>query len=118
MIGDEYNEKSQKLKIKIEQFLQAERKWINKRAEAIDNSIEEFSKTNNSDIKIELLNLKRDNEDSLALISRLENMLKNRLTADSISRYSELVQGYDNFSNSVTADLENVYKLYIKQKYD
>lgn len=114
MIGDEYNEKSQKLKIKIEQFLQAEHKWIDKRAETINNLIEEVSKANNSDIKIELLNLKKDNEDSIALISSLENMLKNRLTADSISRYSELIQGYDNFSNSVTADLENICKSYIK----
>ena len=105
MIGEEYNEKSQKLKIKIEQFLQAEYKWINERAKIIDNLIEEFSKTDN-DARTELLNLKKDNEDSFALISSLEGMLKNRLTADSISRYSELIQGYDKFSNSITADLE------------
>ncbi len=105
MIGEDYNEKSQKLKIKIEYFLQAEYKWIDERAKTIDNLLEDFG-SSDSDIRAELLNLKKDNEDSLAIISSLENMLKNRLSADGISRLAKLIQGYDRFSNSITADLE------------
>ena len=109
MIGDNYNEKSQKLKIKIEQFLKAEYKWVNERTEVINNLLEEFG-SSDSDVRTELLNLKKDNEDSLAIISSLENMLKNRLSADGISRFAELVQGYDQFSNSITADLEKYFQ--------
>lgn len=109
MIGDNYNEKSQKLKIKIEQFLKAEYKWINERTKIINNLLEEFG-SSDSDAKTELLNLKKDNEDSLAIISSLENMLKNRLSADGISRLAELIQGYDQFSNSITADLEKYFQ--------
>ena len=109
MIGDNYNEKSQKLKIKIEQFLKSEYKWVNERTEVINNLLEEFG-SSDSDVRTELLNLKKDNEDSLAIISSLENMLKNRLSADGISRFAELVQGYDQFSNSITADLEKYFQ--------
>ena len=109
MIGEDYNEKSQKLKIKIEHFLQTEYKWIDERAKTIDNLLEDFGGSD-SDMRAELLNLKKDNEDSLAIVSSLESMLKNRLSADGISRFTELVQGYDQFSNSITADLEKYFQ--------
>lgn len=109
MIGETYNEKSQALKIKIEQFLEAEYKWINERAKTIDGLIGDFSGFDR-DTETELLNLKKDNEDSLALVSSLESMLKNRLSADGISRLAKLVQGYDRFSNAITTDLEKFFR--------
>ena len=108
MIGEHYSEQSQKLKLTIEHFLKAEYKWVEERTETINSLIEEY-KTANNDIKTELLNIKKDNEDSLAILSSLENMLKNRLTPDSISRFSELVQGYSNFSDSITNDLKRLF---------
>ena len=108
MIGDHYNEQSQKLKYKTEEFLKAEYKWVEERTKAINSLIEECKETED-DTRTELLNLKRDNEDSIAILSSLENMLKNRLTTDSISRFAELIQGYNNFSDSITRDLEKLF---------
>ena len=107
MIGEDYNEKVQRLKLKIDEFLKSEHKWIESRGKMIDSllsSREDLDK----DTRSELLNLKRDNEDSLAIISSLENMLRNRLTADSIRRISELIKGYSNYSDAITEDLERL----------
>ena len=102
MIGEEYNEKAQKLKAKTQKLILSEYKYIDSRTNYINSVIE----NSNGDLKIELLNLKKDNEDSRALLSSFENMLKNRLTADGISRFYELFQGYMNYSDTITKDLE------------
>ena len=48
---------------------------------------------------------KKDNEDARAFLTSLDNMLKNRLTADGISRFNELLQGYLNYSDAIGEDL-------------
>ena len=103
MIGEEYNEKAQKMKVKMQEMIAAEYKYVDSRSEYIDSLIERFG--NLSDYMVELLNLKKDNEDARAFLASLDNMLKNRLTADGISRFNELLQGYLNYSDAIGEDL-------------
>ena len=104
MIGEEYNEKTQKLKVRIQELILAEYKLIDSRTNYINSLLESMG--NSRDLKVELLNLKKDNEDSRALLFSYESMLKNRLTADGISRFTELFQGYVKFSDAITIDLK------------
>ena len=104
MIGENYNEKAQKLKLKMQESIRAEYKYIDSRADYIDSLINWLGRSD--DFRVELLNLKKDNEDSRALLFSLENMLNNRLTTDGISRFAELFQGYLNYSDEITKDLE------------
>ena len=108
MIGENYNEKTQKLKVKMQELMLAEYKYIDSRANYIDSLIDEMA--GSDDFKVELLNLKKDNEDARALLSSFENMLKNRLTADGISRFAELFQGYMKYSDTIADDLEKFSK--------
>ena len=108
MIGEEYNEKAQKLRVKMQELILAEYKYIDSRADYIDSLIEQFSES--GDFRVELLNLKKDNEDARALLSSFENMLKNRLTADGVTRFAELFQGYIKYSDMITEDLEKFRK--------
>ena len=103
MIGEEYNEKAQKMKVKMQEMIAAEYRYVDSRAKYIDFLIERFGDSN--DYMVELLNLKKDNEDARAFLASLENMLKNRLTADGISRFNELLQGYLNYSDAIGEDL-------------
>lgn len=103
MIGEEYNEKAQKIKVKMQEMIAAEYKYIDSRAKYIDSLIERFG--DSSDYMVELLNLKKDNEDARAFLTSLDNMLKNRLTADGISRFNELLQGYLKYSDAIEEDL-------------
>ena len=103
MIGEEYNEKAQKIKVKMQAMIDAEYKYVDSRSEYIDSLIERFGDSN--DYMVELLNLKKDNEDARAFLASLDNMLKNRLTADGISRFNELLQGYLNYSDVIGEDL-------------
>ena len=105
MIGEDYNEKAQKMKIKMQEFIVAEYKYINSRAKYIDSLIE-ILKDSDSDHRIEILNLKKDNEDSKVVLFSFEDMLKNRLTADGIARFADLFQGYTVFSDAISKDLE------------
>lgn len=104
MIGEEYNEKAQMIKARMQEMIAAEYKYVDSRSEYIDSLIERFGDL--SDYMVELLNLKKDNEDARAFLASLENMLKNRLTADGISRFNELLQGYLNYSDAIGEDLE------------
>ena len=104
MNNEEYNEKAQRLKVKIHELILSEYKYIDSRANYIDSLINELGE--HDDFRVKLLNLKKDNEDSRALLSSFENMLKNRLTADEILRFSELFQGYMTYSDLITKDLE------------
>lgn len=103
MIGEEYNEKAQMIKARMQEMITAEYKYVDSRSEYIDSLIERFG--NSSDYMVELLNLKKDNEDARAFLTSLDNLLKNRLTADGISRFSELLQGYLNYSDAIGEDL-------------
>lgn len=103
MIGEEYNEKAQKIKVKMQEMIAAEYKYVDSRAKYINSLIEQFGSSN--DHMVELLNLKKDNEDARAFLASLENMLKNRLTADGILRFNELLQGYLNYSDAIGEDL-------------
>ena len=103
MIGEEYNEKAQKMKVKMQEMIAAEYKYVDSRAKYINSLIEQFGGSN--DHMVELLNLKKDNEDARAFLASLDNMLKNRLTADGISRFNELLQGYLNYSDAIGEDL-------------
>lgn len=103
MIGEEYNEKAQRIKVKMQEIITAEYKYIDSRAKYIDSLIERFG--DSSDYMVELLNLKKDNEDARAFLTSLDNMLKNRLTADGISRFNELLQGYLKYSDAIGEDL-------------
>ena len=104
MIGEEYNEKAQKMKIKMQEMMTEEYKYVDSRAKFIDSLIEKYGDQN--DVMVELLNLKKDNEDARAFLTSLEIMLKNRLSADGISRFNELLQGYLNYSDAIGRDLE------------
>lgn len=99
----EYNEKAQKMKMKMQEMIAAEYKYVDSQAKYIDSLIERFGDSN--DYMVELLNLKKDNEDARAFLASLDNMLKNRLTADGISRFNELLQGYLNYSDAIGEDL-------------
>ena len=103
MIGEEYNEKAHKMKAKMQEMIAAEYKYVDSRSEYIDSLIERFG--NSSDYMVELLNLKKDNEDARAFLTSLDNMLENRLTADGISRFNELLRGYLNYSDAIGEDL-------------
>ena len=104
MIGEEYNEKAQIIKIKMQEMMTEEYKYVDSRAKFIDSLIEQYGGLN--DDMVELLNLKKDNEDAKAFLTSLEIMLKNRLSADGISRFNELLQGYLNYSDAIGRDLE------------
>ena len=103
MIGEEYNEKAQKMKVKMQEMIAAEYKYVDSRAKYIDSWIEQFE--DSGDYMVELLNLKKDNEDARAFLTSLESMLRNRLTADGISRFDELLQGYLKYSDAIGEDL-------------
>ena len=103
MIGEEYNEKAQKMKVKMQEMIAVEYRYVDSRAKYINSLIEQFGGSN--DHMVELLNLKKDNEDARAFLTCLDNMLKNRLTADGISRFNELLQGYLNYSDAIGEDL-------------
>ena len=104
MIGEEYNEKAHIIKIKMQEMMTEEYKYVDSRAKFIDSLIEKYGGQN--DVMVELLNLKKDNEDARAFLTSLEIMLKNRLSADGISRFNELLQGYLNYSDAIGRDLE------------
>ena len=104
MINEEYSEKTQILKAKMQELISEEYKYIDSRANYINTLIDGLKDSNN--LMTELLNLKKDNEDLRALLFSFENMLKNRFTADGISRFHELLQGCINFSNEIDAGLE------------
>ena len=104
MIGEEYNEKAQKMKMKMQEAIAVEYKYVDSRAKYINSLIEQLGGSN--DHMVELLNLKKDNEDARAFLASFENMLKNRLTADGILRFNELLQGYLNYSDVIGEDLE------------
>ena len=104
MIGEEYNEKAQIVKIKMQEMMTEEHKYVDSRAKFIDSLIKQYGGLN--DDMVELLNLKKDNEDARAFLTSLEIMLKNRLSADGISRFNELLQGYLNYSDAIGRDLE------------
>ena len=70
MIGEEYNEKAQKMKVKMQEMIAAEYKYVDSRSEYIDSLIERFG--DSSDYMVELLNLKKDNEDARAFLTSLE----------------------------------------------
>ena len=104
MIGEEYNEKAQIIKARMQEMIAAEYKYVDSRTKYIDSLINKLGES--GDEMVELLNLKKDNEDARALLAGLENMLKNRLTADGISRFNELLQGYLKYSDAIGDDLE------------
>lgn len=104
MINEEYNEKTQILKTKMQQLISEEYKYVDSRANFINVLIEELN--DSYDFKAELLNLKKDNEDLRALLFSFENMLNNRFTADGISRFHALLQGCINYSNEIDEGLE------------
>ena len=103
MIGEEFNEKAQMLKVRMQEMIAAEYKYIDSRTKYIDSLMNKLGES--GDEMVELLNLKKDNEDARALLAGLENMLNNRLTADGISRFNELLQGYLKYSDAIGDDL-------------
>ena len=103
MIGEEYNEKAQMIKVRMQEMIAAEYKYVDSRTKYIDSLMNKLGES--GDEMVELLNLKKDNEDARALLAGLENMLNNRLTADGISRFNELLQGYLNYSDAIGEDL-------------
>ena len=103
IIGEEYNEKAQMIKVRMQEMIAAEYKYVDSRTKYIDSLMNKLGES--GDEMVELLNLKKDNEDARALLAGLENMLNNRLTADGISRFNELLQGYLNYSDAIGEDL-------------
>lgn len=103
MIGEEYNEKAQMIKARMQEMIAAEYKYVDSRTKYIDSLMNKLGES--GDEMVELLNLKKDNEDARALLAGLENMLNNRLTADGISRFNELLQGYLKYSDAIGDDL-------------
>ena len=71
---------------------------------ALDHFEEEYKKQL-TELERRHAMMKKDNEDARAFLASLDNMLKNRLTADGISRFNELLQGYLNYSDAIGEDL-------------
>lgn len=109
MTEKEYNEKCQKLKASMEKLLASDREMIDHNTKMINLLLRNYGNDNPEKTQ-ELLSLKMDNEDSLAIITSLESMLKNRQTADGISRVAELIHGYSNFFDLIHEDLDRIYQ--------
>lgn len=103
-MDDDYYAQTQNLQDNMLNFFEAEKATIEDRSLIINSLLQEYSEDPNT--REILLGLKKDNDDAFIIVKSFESMTNNRVDADSINRISALAQGYSEFSNEISKDLD------------